>query len=263
MKFLLFLTLACSFVANTTLAQRTDTTTNGRLVTQSVSAKAPMTFVEKAQSLDAAGGGGAFFGMVRTFDNRYEGLQGTPYFSPVWANGRIELTDDRRYTNVPIKFDAYRQHLILRRPAMNDDSIVVDWATVRQFELDSPNGQPYVFRRYPAIKTGGSAVRDDYFMVLYDGKTTLLKHIAKTFRAANFKDPYSPDERHDSFADQIDYYLLRPDQTLVKIKKSLKSLAEALEPRQAEVKAFAAREKIGGKTDQDLARLVQFYNELK
>jgi hypothetical protein len=248
-----------------TLAQRIDTTTTTRPASRpatQVSQKSGMTLVEKQQAVDAAGGGGAFFGMVRSFDNRYEGLQGTPYFSPIWANGRIELANGKVYVDVPLKFDANRQNLILRRPERGNDSIIIERPMVRQFQLDAPDGSPYVFRRYPAAVISDASARGDYFLVLYEGKTTLLKHIVKTFRKASFKDPYSSDVRYDSFDTNINYYLLKPDQTMTKVKKSRKAVLDALGSREAELKAYADKEKINGKTEPELARLVAYFDSL-
>jgi hypothetical protein len=222
---------------------------------------APKTANERVSNLNQAlsTGGNIVF---QTTDNRYAGLVGTPYFIPIWSNAEVTKTNGVQLDNIPLKYNAATQALLLRRPAMND-SLELLPAQIERFVLFDAGGQAWPFRRYPAAKTTEAGLTEGFFLVIYEGKTSLLKRVSKVLKRANFRGAYSPDERQDSYLDDPTYYLLRPDQTLVKIKKSLKSIAEALEPHQAEVKAFAAREKIGGKTDQDLARLVQFYNELK
>lgn len=210
------------------------------------------------QIVNSIGGGSHPGVVVRTIDNRYEGLRGTPYFLDTWSKGQVELVDGRRYVDVPIKFDAFRQALILLRPKMGNDSIIVDRNTVNQFRLVDAVGQEYVFKRYPTVKSAD--VEGSYFLVLYEGKSTLLKRIAKTFQGADYKQPYSTDIRYDSFQNKFDYYLLKPDQTLTKVKLSKKSLLDALADKRDGLKTYA--DKLSLKTETDAAMLVQQYDSL-
>jgi hypothetical protein len=199
--------------------------------------------------------------VLQTTDNRYAGLVGTPYFIPNWSKAQVTKTGGVQLDDVPLKYNAVTQSVILRRPAMND-SLELLPAQIERFVLFDAGGQPWPFRRFPAARTTEPGLMDGFFLVLYEGKTLLLKRVNKLLKQANFKGAYSPDERQDTFLDDPAYYLLRPDMSLVKIKKSLKGLAEALSPQQDAVKAYAAQEKIGGKTDLELARLVQYADGL-
>ncbi len=201
-------------------------------------------------------------GMVNTIDHRYEGLRGTPYFLPEWTKGQIEMTAGQNYTNVPLKFNAYQQQLILLRTASNNDSIIVDAGQVKRFILKNDDGQTYLFQRLPMVKTNDQALKDGYFLVLYEGKNVLLKRIAKTYKQADYKNPYSNDVRYDSFRDAFSYYLLKPDQTLTKVKLSDKSLIDALGDRKDELKAFVKQENLYFKTENDAVTLVKKYDSM-
>ncbi|GAB3808475.1 hypothetical protein GCM10028819_47610 [Spirosoma humi] len=201
-------------------------------------------------------------GMVNTLDNRYEGLKGTPYFLPDWINGQVEMTTGKNYTNVPLKFNAHKQQLILLRTGSGNDSIIVDANQVKRFMLSSADGQTYVFERLPTAKTNDQNLKDGYFLVLYEGKNALLKRIAKTFKAADYKNPYASDIRYDAYQNAFSYYLLKPDQTLTKVKLSDKSIIDALGDRKDELKAFAKQENLTFKTDNDAILLVKKYDSL-
>ena len=99
-------------------------------------------------------------------------------------------------------------------------------------------------------------------MVLYKGKTALLKRISKAFKQADYKNPYSNDVRFDAFRDVFSYYLLKPDQTLTKVKLSDKSLIDALGDRKDELKAFVKQENLSFKTDNDAIQLVKKYDSM-
>lgn len=200
--------------------------------------------------------------MVNTIDNRYEGLKGTPYFLTDWLKGQIEMTTGKNYTNVPLKFNAYKQQLILLRTGSGSDSIIIDANQVKRFTLISTDGQPYLFERLPTAKTNDQALKDGYFLVLYEGKSALLKRIAKTFKPADYKNPYANDVRYDAYQNAFSYYLLKPDQTLTKIKLSEKSIIDALSDRKDELKAFSKQENLTFKTDNDAVLLVKKYDSL-
>ncbi len=194
---------------------------------------------------------------IRLVDNRYEGLRGTPYLIPTWSKGEIELISGKTYAGVPLKFDASSQNLVMLRPAMKD-SLILYANQIKRFAFQDDDGNAFLYRRYPDLKTDDAALKEGYFQVLYVGKNTLLKRVSKTIRKADYKQAYSADVRFDSYQESVDYYLLRPDQTLVKLKRNRKSLSEALGGDEAALKAFAEQEKLSFKTDTDMAKLVKF-----
>lgn len=249
-------------------AQTTDTSRTSRALRPEpaqpvapASQRAPLTNQEKSQIINAVGGGSHPGVMIRTIDNRYEGLRGTPYFLSGWSNGQIAMTDGRRYVNVPVKFDAFRQALILLRPKVGNDSIIIDRRTVNRFELTGPEGQLYAFRNYPDVMLPDDMGDGGYFLVLYEGNTTLLKRIAKTLQKADYKQPYSVDVRYDSFENAHAYYILKPNQPLAKVKLSKKSLLDALSDKRAGLSTFA--DTLNLKTETDAAALVRQYDSLQ
>lgn len=200
--------------------------------------------------------------MVNTIDNRYEGLKGTPYFLPDWIKGQVEMMTGKNYTNVPLKFNAHKQQLILLRTASGNDSIIIDASQVKRFTLAGNDGQTYLFERLPTAKINDQSLKDGYFLVLYAGKNTLLKRVAKTVKVADYKNPYASDVRYDAYQNAFSYYLLKPDQTLTKVKLSDKSIIDALGDRKDELKAFSKQENLTFKTDSDAVMLVKKYDSL-
>ncbi|WP_338871800.1 hypothetical protein WBJ53_26340 [Spirosoma sp. SC4-14] len=201
------------------------------------------------------------YGTINKIDHRYEGLKGTPYFLPQWTQGEIDMVNGQHYTDVPIKFDAFRQYLILLRNRAGQDSIVVNSDQVKSFQLNSPTGQTYLFKHLPNLKTDDESLKEGYLLVLYQGETSLFKRITKTFKAADYKDPYSNDVRYDSFKEAASYYLLKPDQSLVKVKLTKKSLLDALD-HQSSLKTFVEQHHLALKTENEAIALIKQYNSL-
>src|SRR5207244_7399344 len=107
-----------------------------------------------------------------------------------------------------LKFNAHKQQLILLRTGSGNDSIIVDANQVKRFVLNNNDGQTYLFERLPTAKTNDQALKDGYFLVLYEGKNALLKRIAKTFKSADYKNPYASDIRYSAYQNAFSYYLL-------------------------------------------------------
>ncbi|AUD02522.1 hypothetical protein [Spirosoma pollinicola] len=255
----LFLTLIAALSLSCTYAQKRDSTKAAPV--QQANPNDRRNGYETYQSTGQIVGSGPN-GMINTIDHRYEGLRGTPYFLPEWIKGRVEMNAGQNYTNVPLKFNAYQQQLVLLRTWAGNDSIIVDATQVKRFTLTNADGQTYLFERLPMAKTNDQALKDGYFLVLYEGKNVLLKRIAKTFKPADYKNPYANDVRYDAFRDAYSYYLLKPDQTLTKVKLSDKSIIDALGDRKDELKAFVKQENLYFKTDNDAVTLVKKYDSM-
>ncbi len=257
--FLFLLALAFSLPA---IAQ-TDTTSTKKGVKKPVQEPAdravtpkPNPFQQTGPNLDPT-----LFGLISRTDTRYEGVQGTPYFLDSWTKGRIDMVNGSNYENVPLKYDARNQNLVLRRDQTRD-SIIVFPMQVSQFLLRADDGAVWIFRRYPLAKIKDNDLKDSYFLVLYDGKTSLLKRVTKVLRKADYRDPYSTNVRFDSYKSDYAYFVLKPDNTLVKVKKSKKALFEALNDKGANFEEFATKEKLEFKTDIDFAKVVKQYDGL-
>ncbi|GAB3992640.1 hypothetical protein GCM10028807_25950 [Spirosoma daeguense] len=206
--------------------------------------------------------GSGVYTMVNTIDQRYEGLRGTPYFLPEWNTGQIEVVSGQHYRNVPIKYNAYKQQLLLLRKQVNNDSIIVNANQVKSFQLTDNFGQLYVFRRYPDAKTSETLAKEGYFLVLYQGKSSLLKRVSKAFKQADYKSPYSNDIRYDEFQNTLSYYVLKPDQSLIKIKLSDKALIDAIGDHKDELKEFIKKTSLSPKTEEGAVSLLKYHDTL-
>lgn len=212
--------------------------------------------------VDMASAPGMGVGNVRTFDHRYEGLRGTPYMYPYWAKGYVVMTSGQRYDKARIKYDAYKQDLIITQPPIRPDSIVIDRDRVSWFVIQTPDsGAAILFRRFPDLRTGDAALRNSYYRVLHDGPHMLLQRISKTFRPASYQGTYSRDVRYDSFDNKADYYILSPDQRLSKVKLTTKSLLAVLTEDLSTQKAPSNLDDLRKQTVGNEAQAAQFIND--
>jgi len=195
-------------------------------------------------------------------DTRYEGLRGSPYAVARWLPAVITTSHDAVLQPVPLKYDVFQRRLLMRNP-QKGDSIQLNDNLIKSFVLtdallpDLATGQPYErhFRRF--LEAPEMRQQAEFVEVLHAGKQyTLLKRYVKKLDQASYKGAYSSDKRYDELLDKNEYYLRRPDGTLETMKPTLKAL-QAAAPKLADaLKAEAGKQKINGKSDAELARLL-------
>ncbi|MFN8349158.1 MAG: hypothetical protein U0X91_29430 [Spirosomataceae bacterium] len=197
--------------------------------------------------------------MTSTFDSRYEGFKGSPLFISEWIKGQMAFVDGKVFKEIPLKYNAYTKELLMKRPS--GDSLIVFPYQVLSFTINDPvTKADFTFKRYPKAQTPKYDMRDVYFLVLYEGKTSLLKLVSKTLKKADFKDPYSNNVRYDTYEDDNSYYLLKADGSMVKVKRSKKSVLDALSDKEIAIKALLEQEKIEFKSERELVRVVAKYD---
>ncbi|MCU0449965.1 MAG: hypothetical protein MUC97_09015 [Bernardetiaceae bacterium] len=195
-------------------------------------------------------------GVVRTYDNRYDGVRNSPYLLDPWLKGNLLLANGQKYEQVSLKLNTHQDELVFRRTG--GDSVILNRQNVAQFELSSPAGQPLAFRCWQPE----GASQPGYYQVLAQGKYGLYVRHTKTLLKADFKGAYSSGRTYDEFVDEKTYYLTLPDQpnTLVKVKLSPKTLLKALQDK-GPLAQYAEKENLDLKKEADVARLLAFANQ--
>jgi hypothetical protein len=192
--------------------------------------------------------------VVRSFDNRYQGMRGSPYLLNHWVQADISYANNKTQTDVPVKYDVYANQLVMRRP--QGDSVVIV-SPVSGFLLkDVTSGKNWIFSRFKDAKTDDTALKEELLEVLYDGKTALLARYDKMLIKASYQGAYSANRPYDELEDEKNYYLRKPDQTLVKTKLNKKQLLEHLSAS-AELKKWVDTEKLDLKKEGDVVRLLK------
>lgn len=169
------------------------------------------------------------FQAYNTFDYRYEGLSGTPYLQKGWMPANVTLADQRELKGVPSRYDVYRQVLVVQPYAGKKDSVWLDVTRMKRFALQPvlPGQAERLF--LPFADAPEAEKRKGFVEVLYQGSNgySLLKLPRKVMVKANYEGAYAADRRFDELVNRVEYYLRRPDNSVVEVKLTRKSLAGA------------------------------------
>lgn len=193
-----------------------------------------------------------------SFDNRYEGVRGTPYLLTAWVPGTIQLSSKVPLPETKLKYDANQRLLLMLRAPK--DSIYLDMNRIEGFTLldpTKPDGRTFQ-RVYDAPDP---ALRQEYFEVLAPGTYSLLKLQRKNLQKASYSGAYSADRRYDQLEDQIDYFIHVADGRLQPIKLTAKALQAALPEHAPQIQA-ELKKRSALRTEADVVALMPWLNTL-
>ena len=199
---------------------------------------------------------------VRTYDLRYEGMQGTPYFIDEWLSGKLVFTNgDAGKKSHLLKYNTQTKELMMKRP--QGDSIIVFPNQITAFTInDASKNISYPFVKVENLKADGGTVPVCFLMVLYKNKSSLLKYVSKNVLKANYQGGYSADRRYDSYVDNSQYFIRKADNSFIKVKVKKSSVLDALEDKKAEIEAYIKKENLSFKNDIDVAKVLAYYDSL-
>lgn len=179
----------------------------------------------------------AFTPGARTFDNRYEGVKGSPYVFDDWRQGDILTAEtDTVLSDLTLNLNTLNQTVVIKLSPTSLGSAPA--ASVR--EVTVRDGERRVFRVYEDAEVENTKEpAPKLYEVLHDGSLLFLKAHDKYFQEADYKGAYSANQRADEFFEQPKYFLRRGEGAFEAVKLRPKSLEKALPDRKAEIKRLA------------------------
>jgi hypothetical protein len=208
-------------------------------------------------NIDAIGGGGNSK-VGRTFDNRYEGVKGTPYLHTKWTKGTVKYKDGT-FSNGSFKVDAYGSNLLAL--LSSGDSVILMPRIVEEVKLTAENGDTQIFRMFVL---NASQPVGSYVAVVYDGQTKLLLNTKKNLLQADFKGGYSAGRTYDEFTNTESYFIQHANGQPVKINKlNKRNVLSALTLHNAQAKSYVEENKLDLQKESDVIKLLTYYDTLQ
>ena len=198
------------------------------------------------------------------FDQRHEGVRGTPFLFDTWQPGAIQIKKDSVWYASPLKFrfDIYEHELQVRNDSMNTE-LIPDKEVFYRFQLQSPDGKQFLFGKYelPGFR------HPQFAQVIYQGnKYTLVRHYRKVLKKADLVDKGMVTTGHpyDRFEVMTEYHVRANKQNFQKTSLKLKDL-KVLRGKTSEKKleSYCKENKLKGKLSESQAmQLLAFMDRL-
>lgn len=186
--------------------------------------------------------------------NKYADVTGSPFLFDKWMEGIVKLQGGDTYKNIPLRYDAISNELYFK--SKKGDTLTFVEPVVEFQLLGEAGGAKTTYRRgYANI---GKYTIDTFYEVLTDGTAQLLKRTSKYIVKNK---PYNSATETQTVNEDISYYIFA-DSKMTLIKKDKKYVLPALNNKQTELDAFIKSNNLNLKNDDDLTKLVVYYNSL-
>lgn len=185
----------------------------------------------------------------------FSDIKGSAFSSPDWTKGTVHLDNNTTYTDLEMKYSDYEDKVLVKKgnDVMEFDKRVKDF-TLSVIKNDVPTLEHYRngYKNVPGHNENA------YFQVLADGKVQLLKKVMKKIRTEN---EYGSMTTNKSFSSNTHYFLVKGDLS-ASFKKDKKTIIAFLNDKQAQVDDYLKTNKTDFKNDDDLVKLLTYYNSL-
>lgn len=196
--------------------------------------------------------------IIRTWDNRYQGIKGHPFVKNSWESARVVSVDGKVYSDVPLKYDVYSNLIVIKNS--KGDSLITEVFNFQEFTWKNTQ---VTFVKEPLLDAKNPKNYGKLYEQLFKGnKITLLKNHRKILLQADYQGGYNANRRYDELVDEYDYFLKKNNTSIEKIKLNEKSLLKALADKEKALKDFLKKEKLNLKTEPGVIRLLQYYDSL-
>ena len=196
-------------------------------------------------------------GNVRTFDNRYEGVKGTPYVFEEFHPGEVYLKTKNKVAVQDLNYNCFENELVYLDPATK----VIRVMNRFQVDLFTMRDGDRVLTFVP-VKLGEDE-ETIFAEVLYNKGSIVYKVYGKEWLKANYEGGYSADRRYDQFVDKYDlYFMKKGGNMLYKAKKSKKQVIAAFPDHEKEISSYIKSNKLDLKEDSSLVKLLVYYDTL-
>ena len=196
-------------------------------------------------------------GNVRTFDNRYEGVKGTPYIFEEWYPGEIFLSSRQKVAIGQMNYNCFENEIVYKEPG-SDVVRVMNRYKVDLFQVNQ-GGEKLNFIPLK-LKENEEAI---FVQVLYDQASRVYKFYQKEFLKANYEGGYSADRKYDEFVDKYDLLLMKEgESTIYKLKNSKKYVISLFPEKEKEISSYIKQNNLDLKDAESIVKLMAYYDSL-
>jgi len=178
----------------------------------------------------------------------YVNLKGSPYLYDDWVKGTVRLANGIEYKDIYLMYDQVKEELNF---TYKDGKVQKFVDPVAQFTLEDRK-----FRR-DLIGENNSLV-DGFYEVLVDGEIKLLKRSSKRIVDELTHAVATKERRIQEVTSQ--YLLIKGE--LVKVKDNKNAVIKALGTHKAALEAYIQKENLKMKDEQDMVKLITYFNSL-
>jgi hypothetical protein len=158
------------------------------------------------------------------FDNRYEGIKGSPRLFDTLLTSLLKVKGEDYFIQLRSDLDLVGNSLIFMDPKTGKLASIPSAVTreVRIFK----DGKEMIFRTTNGRRIEKDTKEEKFLQVLKEGKIQFIKLPVKKLIEADYKQAYGADRRYDEYTTYYKYYIMSPDSSFHRIQLTKKSLVK-------------------------------------
>jgi hypothetical protein len=196
-------------------------------------------------------------GNVTTFDNRYQGVKGSPFIYEDWKAGEIYTTKNERVFFNDMNYNCFDDEIAYIEPASNR-TMVINRFVVDFFIIYAADDTI----TFVPIKLSEKS-QEVFAQLMYNKKSKVYKVYGKEFVRASYEGGYSANRPYDEFVDKSDLYFMKHDEkVLYKVKGSKKYMIAAFPDHKDAISKFIKANGLKFKEDSDVIALLTYFDGL-
>jgi hypothetical protein len=191
-------------------------------------------------------------GTYSRYNLKMSEIQGTPYLNQEFSPGKIVTKKGAIYTDIPLRYNAYSDDLEFRKD--NDTYNIEPKTIVKRAEF---GGVIFACMQYDL----NDKTQNGLFEILTEGKATLLVRYSVRFSDKEEAKGYS-DPKPARFEEAQKNHFISIDGAPAKLITNKKRLLELFGTQKGEMESYISKNKIAVKGDDNLTKIVAYYNSL-
>jgi hypothetical protein len=179
-------------------------------------------------------------------------LNGKKVLNEEFINSNIKLMNDTFiYKDFPVRINIYENALEVN---YKGEVKYLPVEKIEKIEFSGKN-KPYLTQNSLSAEIDAP---QGFYKLLYDQQSTLLCHYSYKIKEATYNVQFDVGQEYDEIVIEQDYYLIVNNE-MIKLEKSRKKLLKQL-GEEKDVKDFLKRNKINPKDEQDMVKLLEYYD---
>ncbi len=197
--------------------------------------------------------------ITQTFDDRYDGIKGNPFFyDNQYHEGELWLIDSTHFTNeVKYRFDQLKGLVQVKYP--DGKEMYLNSLKIRSFLLKIENKDVTFIN----VLTPNKPTECTVYQIIYHSPTLkLLRNSRKKLSRVNDTGAYSKGEVYDEIRNDYTYFIQQEEKPLTEVKLSRKSFIKAMPEKERKIEnIFNSPKYKGDLTVSKLGEIMQKLDE--
>tara|TARA_R100001369_G_scaffold92598_1_gene138633 strand:- start:1532 stop:2233 length:702 start_codon:yes stop_codon:yes gene_type:complete len=185
----------------------------------------------------------------------FESMDGSPYANETFIQGNIYKGNELANKNVLLRYNAFADEIEIKKN---------EQAETYNALIKDPDVYVKIFQDiYVFVPYKGSKEKGGYFNIVKEGNQfDLYKKTKVTYKEPTFAKTSYQSDKPAKWVDTVTYYLVGKDGSFYELPTRKSKVLDVMSKKKKEVKRYIKEQDIDLDKEQDLAKLVGYFNSI-